>query len=51
MNKVPGNFHMGTHAYSTQIKSAINDLNLLDMSHTVNHLSFGENEDIDRIRQ
>ena len=51
VNKVPGNFHLGTHAYGAWIKQAVPDSNKLDMGHTVNHLRFGDNEDIEKIRQ
>jgi hypothetical protein len=45
--RVPGNFHISSHAYGDVIKEMLmtyNDLEF-DMSHTVNHISFGnENE-------
>lgn len=38
INKVPGNFHISTHA-------AINQPDIIDMSHTINELHFGNDLD------
>lgn len=51
VNKVPGNFHISSHAYHDSIHSVTGgDLSRLDLSHKVNHLSFGENTDLSTIR-
>lgn len=44
INKVPGNFHISSHAYSHYIGSLLREsgLNTIDLSHKINHLSFGK---------
>ncbi len=41
INKVPGNFHISTHAFGEVVQRIYMGGKRLDFSHTVNHLSFG----------
>ena len=51
VNKVPGNFHISSHAFHHRMAQLIkNDMGKLDLSHQINHLSFGDNEDIHFIK-
>ncbi|CAG9317000.1 unnamed protein product [Blepharisma stoltei] len=51
VNKVPGNFHVSSHAFHNQLHMIIgNDNSKLDFSHIVHHLSFGDNKDIEFIK-
>ena len=51
VNKVPGNFHISSHAYHDKIFALVgHDMGRLDFSHEVNHLSFGVNKDIEVIQ-
>lgn len=51
VNKVPGNFHISSHAFHDKIHSIVgNEINKLDFSHEILHLSFGENQDIQAIQ-
>lgn len=50
--RVPGNFHISSHAYAQVIgrlaqEGAFN----FDLSHTINHISFGEETDIQNIKR
>lgn len=50
---MPGNFHISSHAYGNQLYTVFsqNDIKTLDLSHTINHLSFGEEDDFKAIRK
>lgn len=51
VNKVPGNFHISSHAYHEHIHSVTGgNLGRLDLSHKIAHLSFGDNADLSSIR-
>ena len=51
VNKVPGNFHISSHAYQDKIYNLVgHDLGKLDFSHDIQHLSFGANQDIQIIQ-
>ncbi|CAG9313644.1 unnamed protein product [Blepharisma stoltei] len=51
VNKVPGNFHVSSHAFHNQMHSIIiGDNSKLDLSHVINHLSFGSNKDLEFIK-
>jgi hypothetical protein len=51
VNKVPGNLHVSSHAYHEFIHSIIEgDYSLLDLSHQITALSFGEEADLSAIR-
>lgn len=53
INKVPGNFHISMHAYGDYLQHVMMQSNLqtLDLSHEINHLSFGEATDLMTIRK
>ena len=42
INKVPGNFHISTHAFGHIVQMFYAGGGKLDFSHTVHHLSFGD---------
>ncbi len=49
--RVPGNFHISSHAYGTTIARLITETDFkLDITHTINHISFGEERDISHIK-
>jgi hypothetical protein len=49
--KVPGNFHISTHAYGQIIAKLISDgFQINDLSHTINHVSFGDESHIQFIK-
>ncbi|OMJ83548.1 hypothetical protein SteCoe_15516 [Stentor coeruleus] len=51
VNKVPGNFHISSHAFHDKVHTIVgNDIGKLDFSHEITHLSFGENQDIQAIQ-
>jgi len=51
VNKVPGNFHISSHAFSPIIHRLFTDgfLNF-DLSHKINHISFGDDKDFKIIK-
>lgn len=42
MHKVPGNFHLSSHDYQGPIQRIYNEGYKIDVSHIINHLSFGD---------
>lgn len=49
VNRVPGNFHISTHAYNQYVAMlGMHDLNL---THTINHLSFGPKYEVKRVQK
>lgn len=49
--RVPGNFHISSHAYGKTIARLINEnIFKYDISHKVNHISFGDESDIQLIK-
>jgi len=52
VNKVPGNFHISAHAYGHQLNSIFggNKNYELDLSHTVTHISFGDDDELKDIK-
>jgi hypothetical protein len=42
INKVPGNFHISTHAYSQMVQRLYMSGRHLDFSHDIHFLQFGE---------
>jgi hypothetical protein len=51
VNKVPGNFHISSHAFHEHIHGIVGgDFSRLDLSHQITHLSFGDNADLSSIR-
>jgi len=52
VNKVPGNFHISSHAFSPIIHKLFADgYTNFDVSHKITHLSFGEDKDLKVIKQ
>jgi hypothetical protein len=53
VNKVPGNFHVSSHAYQFHLGEiyAQNGISTLDLSHKINHVSFGSDDDIKEIKK
>lgn len=52
VNKVPGNFHVSSHALHNQLHMIVgSDNSKLDFSHIIHHLSFGVNRDIEYIKK
>mmetsp|Transcript_25836 Transcript_25836/g.39647 ORF Transcript_25836/g.39647 Transcript_25836/m.39647 type:complete len:141 (+) Transcript_25836:333-755(+) len=53
INKVPGNFHISTHAFVGIMRRIFmeTNLNTIDVSHIINHLSFGEEKDVIDIKR
>lgn len=51
VNRVPGNFHISSHAFGNIITRVFqeSDYKTIDVSHTINHLSFGHEEDMSYI--
>ena len=53
VNKVPGNFHVSAHAFTGVLPSimAKNNLKSLDLSHKINHLSFGDTKAVKKVKK
>lgn len=52
VNKVPGNFHISSHAFGPTVSRLAGDgLLLVDVNHKINHLSFGNGEEIKEIKK
>jgi len=50
--RVPGNFHISSHAYGRTIGRLISDIDFkYDISHKINHISFGEESEIQHIKE
>lgn len=52
VNKVPGNFHVSSHAYMDHVNVIFsqNGINTIDLSHNIHHISFGEDKDLKLIK-
>jgi len=52
VNKVPGNFHISSHAYMGVLNQYFveNKVNTIDVSHKINHISFGDDNDLKQIK-
>ena len=52
IRRTPGNFHLSTHAFGDTIKQMLFRGNILkyNLSHTINHLSFGNDNNISIIK-
>jgi len=50
---VPGNFHISSHAYQNIIPAFMNQnkLTTIDLSHQINHISFGDDSDLKQIKR
>ncbi|CAK74245.1 unnamed protein product (macronuclear) [Paramecium tetraurelia] len=53
VNKVPGNFHVSAHAFGGILHQVFqrSQIQTLDLSHTINHISFGEEDDLMKIKK
>jgi hypothetical protein len=52
VNKVPGNFHISSHAFGPIIqKLASEGFFNFDVSHKINHISFGDDKDLKVIKK
>ncbi|CAJ1451289.1 unnamed protein product [Effrenium voratum] len=51
VNKVPGNLHLSTYSHSFLFGSLYQETRNLNISHTVNHISFGVDADITYVKQ
>ena len=49
INKVPGNFHLSTHAFGDVVQKLYMSGKRLDFSHKINHLSFGSDPEMKEI--
>jgi hypothetical protein len=51
VNKVPGNFHISSHAFGPTIQRIFSEgLMQFDVTHKINHISFGDDSDIKQIK-
>jgi hypothetical protein len=51
VNKVPGNFHISSHAYGPTIQRLYSEgLMNFDVTHKINHISFGDDSDLKQIK-
>ncbi len=49
--RVPGNFHISTHAYGSIVAKLLSEgVFKIDLSHKINHISFGEETDLRNIK-
>jgi hypothetical protein len=49
--RVPGNFHISSHAFGSTLTRLVTEgVYKFDISHTINHISFGDESDIKHIR-
>jgi hypothetical protein len=49
--RVPGNFHISTHAYGSIVAKLLSEgIFKLDLSHKINHISFGDETDLRNIK-
>jgi hypothetical protein len=51
INRVPGNFHISSHAYSDILMNLMIKGYSLDFSYKINHISFGRDEDFKLIQR
>lgn len=53
VNKVPGNFHISSHSlgYLLGLIMTESGISNLDVSHKINHLSFGKHSDLDYVKK
>ena len=51
VNKVPGNFHISSHAFGPTIQRLFSEgMMQFDVTHKINHISFGDDSDIKQIK-
>lgn len=51
VNRVPGNVHLSTYSHSYLFGSLYEETKNMNISHTINHISFGEDKDIGYVRE
>lgn len=51
VNRVPGNIHLSTYSHSYLFGSLYQETRNINISHTINHLSFGVDTDISYVRK
>lgn len=51
VNKINGNFHISSHSYAEAVMLVVQKNRLLDFEHKINHLSFGAEDHISRIKK
>jgi hypothetical protein len=52
VNKVPGNFHISSHAFGPTVQRLYSDGYFnFDLSHKINHISFGDDKDLKIIKK
>jgi len=51
VNKVPGNVHLSTYSHSYLFGSLYQETRNMNISHKINHLSFGVDEDISYVKR
>ena len=49
INKVPGNFHLSAHAFGDVVHRLYMSGKALDFSHTIHHVSFGDDNMMEQI--
>lgn len=51
INRVPGNIHISTHSFFSSFNSLFenHDKDNVDLTHTINHLSFGDDGDVAKV--
>jgi hypothetical protein len=51
VNKVPGNFHISSHAFGPTIQRLFSEgMMQFDVTHKINHISFGDDSDLKQIK-
>ena len=51
LHKVPGNFHISSHDVPNVVTTLIREANKIDLTHKINHLSFGKKTDQHAIKR
>lgn len=51
INRVPGNFHISTHAYNDILMSLMLEGYKMDFSYKIHHISFGKKNNFEIIRK
>ena len=51
VNKVPGNFHISSHAFGSTVQRLFSEgMMQFDVTHKINHISFGDDSDLKQIK-
>lgn len=51
VNKVSGNFHVSSHSFSYTANQLIMKGQLIDFSHKISHLSFGDESQVKQVKK